>query len=52
MIKKWIKSLDEGSVFGALLTILPKAFDCLPYEMLITKLHAYSVNIPSLKLLQ
>ena len=30
---------------------LSKAFDCLPPELLIAKLHAYGVNIPSLKLL-
>ena len=51
MIEKCRKSIDEGGVFGALLTDLSKAFDCLPYELLIAKLHAYGVDIPSLKLL-
>ena len=51
MIEKWRKSLDAGGAFGALLTDLSKAFDCLPHELLITKLHAYRVDIPSLKLL-
>ena len=51
MIEKWRKSLDEGGAFGALLTNLSKAFDCLPHELLIAKLHAYGVDIPSLKLL-
>ena len=51
MIEKWRKSFDTGGAFGALLTDLSKAFDCLPNELLITKLHAYGVDIASLKLL-
>ena len=51
MTEKWRKSLDEGGAFGALLTDLSKAFDCLPHALLIAKLHAYRVDIPSLKLL-
>ena len=51
MIEKWRKSLDAGGAFGALLTDLSKAFYCLPHELLIAKLHAYGVDIPSLKLL-
>ena len=51
MIEKWRISLDAGGVFGALLTDLSKAFDCLPHELLIAKRHAYVVDILSLKLL-
>ena len=40
MIEKWRKSLSAGGVFGAMLTYLSKAFDCLPQELLIAKLHA------------
>ena len=45
--EKWRKSLDEGSVFEALLTDLSKAFGYLPQGLLI----AYRVDIPTLKLL-
>ena len=51
VIEKWRKSFGTGGAFGALLTDLSKAFDCLPNELLITKLHAYGVDIASLKLL-
>ena len=51
MIEKSRKSLDAGVAFGALLTDLSKAIDCLPHELLIAKLHAYGVDVPSLKLL-
>ena len=46
-----VSKIYAGGAFGALLTDLFKAFDCLPHELLITKLHAYGVDIPSLKLL-
>ena len=51
MIEKWRESLDQGGAYGALLTDLSKAFDCLPHELIIAKLYAYGVDIPSLKLI-
>ena len=38
------KSLDNGRVFGSLLTDLSRAFDCLSDELLIAKLHAYGFD--------
>ena len=35
------KGVDNKGTFGALLTDLSKAFDCIPYELLIGKLSAY-----------
>ena len=50
MIEKWRESLDHGGAYGALLTDLSKAFDCLPHELIIAKLDAYGVDMLSLKL--
>ena len=49
MIEKWKKCLDEKGVCAALLTDLSKAFDCLPHNLLLAKLHAYGVDKPALK---
>ena len=43
-IEKCKSSLDESKVYGALLTDLSKAFDCLPHKLLIAKLSAYGVD--------
>ena len=51
LIEKWRKSVDNGGAFGALLTDLSKAFDCLPHELLIAKLDAYGFDKSSLKLI-
>ena len=41
MIEKWKESVDNGGVFGALVTDISKSFDCLNHELLIAKLDAY-----------
>ena len=51
MIEKWRETLDQGGAYGALLTDLSKAFDCLLYDLLIAKLHAYGLDTKSLKLM-
>ncbi len=37
-------ALEKGQVYGAALTDLSKAFDCLPYRLTVSKLHAYGVG--------
>ena len=51
LTEKWKKSVDNGGAFGALITDLSKAFDCLPHELLIAKLDAYGFDKSSLKLI-
>ena len=51
MIEKFKKSLDQGGEYAALLTDLIKAFDCLPHDLIIAKLHAYGFDKISLRLM-
>ena len=51
MLKKWEISVDSGKASGALLTDLPKSFDCLDHELLISKVNAYGFTLPALRLI-
>ena len=52
MLETWKEATDNNKAFGALLTDLSKAFDCLSHDLLIVKLHAYGFDLASLKILQ
>ena len=51
LLEKWKNSVDKGKSFGALLTDLSKAFDCLDHELLTVKLNAYGFTLPALRLI-
>ena len=43
MLETWKRSVDRSKVFGALLTNLSKASDCLHHELLTAKLNTYAL---------
>ena len=52
MLETWKKAVDNRKVFGALLTDLSKAFNCLPHDLIIAKRNAYGFSLPALNLIQ
>ena len=46
LLEKWRYNVDQGRMFGALLTDLSK--DCLPHDIIIAKLNAYGFNMKAL----
>ena len=48
LIESWKKQLDNSNIVGAVLMDLSKAFDCIPHDLLIAKLHAYGFDISAL----
>ena len=52
MIDRWKKAVDSNKVFGAILTDLSKALDCICHDLLVAKLHTYGLSLPALKMIQ
>ena len=51
MIEKFKEAIDRGYEFGALLTDLSKAFDCINHPLLIAKLYSYGVSPLSINMI-
>ena len=51
MLEHWKSEIDKRQVFGALLTDLSKASDCLSHEPIIAKLNACGFSLSALKLI-
>ena len=50
MLKKWKNPVDNGKVFGTLLTDLSKTFDFICHDLLIAKLNTYGLLLSASKL--
>ena len=51
LIEKWRQCLYASGIVGTILMDLSKAYDCLPYDLLIAKLEAYGLDVNSLRLM-
>ena len=52
LLEEWTKCLGNNYVVGRVLMDLPKAFDCIPHDLLIAKLEACVINENLLAYLQ
>ena len=50
LVENWKLQLDNKKYVGAVLMDLSKAFDCVPHNPLIAKMHAYGFDYYSMSL--
>ena len=48
---KFKEAIDRGNEFGALLSDLSKAFDCINHPLLVAKLYNYGVSLLSINMI-
>ena len=51
LLEDWRAKLDKDFVVGAIFMDLSKAFDCIPHDLIIAKLHAYGFDENALVLI-
>ena len=51
LLHEWSEKLNNNFIVGAILMGLSKAFDCIPYELIITKLAAYEIETETPRLI-
>ena len=51
MIKNCKNALDQGKGCGPILNYLCKAFNCLPHDLKVVKLYAFSFSMESMTLI-
>jgi hypothetical protein len=51
LLETWRSKLESGQYIGTILCDLSKAFDTLPHDLIIAKLHAYGFETNALKLI-
>ena len=51
MTEKWKKAVDNGHVFGAILTDISRASDCLPHDLIFAILNSYGLDLTALNLI-
>ena len=44
LLEEWKSKLDNNFIVGSILMDLSKAFDCIPHDLIIAKLHAYGFD--------
>ena len=49
VLEKFRKLLDQGGDYAALIADLSKPFDCIPHDLIITKIHTCGFNMSLLK---